>query len=83
MKNIKNKKCIIFFTAMMMLVVTNLGFSKIRKARTFVDNLSTLVHEAKAGGESVTCHSDTGDSCTVGTTSVDDYDEGCASWFWG
>ena len=40
--------------------------------------------EALADDESsVTCNSDKGDVCVVGSTNVSDYDEGCSSWFWG
>lgn len=41
--------------------------------------------DALASNESdkVTCVSDKGDTCVVGNTINKDYDEGCASWFWG
>lgn len=41
--------------------------------------------EALADDEasSVTCVPDKGDTCIVGNTTISDYDEGCASWFWG
>lgn len=67
----------------MTLVLTNFGLSKVRKDHKSVNNLNALLHEAKAGSESVTCESDPGDTCVVGSTVVSDYDEGCASWFWG
>jgi hypothetical protein len=79
----KNKKSILIFTAMMTLILANFGVSNVRKDRKSVNNLSALLHEAKAGDESVTCNYDPGDKCVVGTTTVRDYDEGCASWFWG
>ena len=44
-------------------------------------NLEALADDDESS--SVTCISDKGDTCVVGNTTVPDYDEGCASWFWG
>ena len=45
-------------------------------------DLTNIVKEAHAGGESVTCHSDPGGTCVVGSEAIKDYDEGCWSWLW-
>jgi hypothetical protein len=70
-----------------LLVMTTLGIFGVNSNTKSKDlsNLSMYNVEALAGGESdsVTCNSDPGDTCVVGNTTISDYDEGCASWFWG
>ena len=44
-------------------------------------NVEALANSRESS--SVTCIPDKGDTCVVGNTTISDYDEGCASWFWG
>lgn len=83
-KNNKNKKKLSGITLLFTIALSALGLNSIEKKETISDlamaNIDAL---ARDEGGSVTCNSDKGDTCVVGGTSVADYDEGCASWFWG
>lgn len=49
-----------------------------------LSDIALINVEALADNESsVTCKSDKGDVCIINSTSVPDYDEGCATWLWG
>jgi hypothetical protein len=81
----KNKKDILLLVSLVSLLIANVGFLKLRKSTASVNDLTTLIKNAKADTESVTCIPDKGDECLVGSTIVPDWDEenNACSWLWG
>lgn len=77
----KKKGLVILGSFFSLIALFNLGISKIQKAND--SSLENILTEAKADDETVTCSSDPGDTCIIGSTTIKDYDESCATWFWG
>jgi hypothetical protein len=78
------KKLLGSITILVMAALGVFGVSLNTKSKD-LSSLSVSNVEALAEDESgsVTCIEDKGDTCIVGQTTISNYDEGCASWFWG
>lgn len=77
-----NKKILGRFALFIVAVLGILGARANAKSEKMSDTVLANV-ESLTRGESVTCAQDSGDTCIVGSQTVPNYDEGCASWFWG